>query len=226
MLCLCRLHLGFYCIVLTCISLNLFSTNPSVVSISTASAIEYFNSINEFTPIDEALDAIACLRQSLEQHELSPPNVSLLIEGTKKLLNKQGMFLNPGIFTAIENRLIQKELSSKNRLMFYNVSFQLAKKSSDRNRGTNDDFGEVSGQCIIGAVKVLAGALICIIPHPSAKVGGGALIGTGIADITEALVEKDKENVEREKKYGPPDPPPHFPRDFYDKKKMSCSITL
>jgi hypothetical protein len=224
-----RVVFGFYCVIFAYLPVGLFSSNtftPVVDTDVSASILQYFNSIDEHTSLDEALDAIIYLRISLEAQQLSPPSISSLIEGTGRLLKAQGVHLNKTVLKEIESRLLRKELTSANA-GYYNASFHLTKHTPDKNKNSNgNDFVEVSGKCIMGSVKVLAGGLICIIPNGYVRAAGITLMGSGVQDITEALVEKDKENVEREKKYGPPEPPPHFPRDFYEKKKMSCSITL
>jgi hypothetical protein len=68
---------------------------------------------------------------------------------------------------------------------------QLNKFALELNQNSDED---IPTDVIVGIVEIFAGALICIIPHPMAKMVGGSLIGDGFYRITGALPEVDEKN--------------------------------
>lgn len=215
----------FFCVIFTCFSIGLnaevSSSYPNPIGWSSP-IIQYFYSLEEDSSLEEAFDALICLHSFLERENLAPPSIPALVRIVESILKTNHTDLDERVLSGIERELVRRVRLCK---ISIDPSFilQHIKQSSKKKEDTKDpNFVEVPGRCIIGAVKVLAGGLICVIPNGYAKAAGITLMGSGVQDITEALVEKDKENVEHEKKYGPPEPPPHFPRDFYEKKRMSC----
>ncbi|MCI5051658.1 MAG: hypothetical protein MRY21_00810 [Simkaniaceae bacterium] len=74
---------------------------------------------------------------------------------------------------------------------------------------------DIPAEMIIGGIKILTGALCCIIPTPVTYAMGTGLVISGGNDIGKSLLEVDKKNKEIQKIHGPPSPPPRFARDFF-----------
>lgn len=93
----------------------------------------------------------------------------------------------------------------ENSLIRYNnilSTYIILCRKKDKKKNKVETNVEIPGSMILGAVEILGGALVWIIPFPAAKVAGGAMIGDGIRRTFNGLEELDKENKQQPNGFG------------------------
>ena len=226
---ICLSNFRSYCFIFTVIFLSsIFGNNEHNPDIFDRSSISceyewitrYFDAVNEDTSMDEMVDFLFNLRLVFLSKGYEVPEFTSLITNVLDYLLSQGMEIDEKIIEEFYRIFKQKEVQNVNCIFklldsHEKVKTYKIKKKKPKIKKEKPEV-EMSGKTALGLIKVFAGALCCIIPHPATIAIGGGLVLSGVKDISDELIEMDKENRKKQEIEGLPKPPHHFSPDFFE----------
>lgn len=218
-----------------------FLTNPPVIDGNPSHpfdhqwVISYLETVNENTSLDEIVGFLTSLRDSLiGQGYTVPPLTKILMDIRDDLIQKGVQVEDEKIKTLYE-KLAEKESTMMAAMNLKAPKFIMAgigppfiiteglrfnkkekSSSSKETSHTRRSKENVDSKTAIGLVKMLAGALLCIIPHPATITAGGSLVLNGIMDCVDAAREKGDENEKKQKEGPLANPPADYHKQLLD----------
>lgn len=165
----------------------------------------YLNSVDEDTDVEEVVDFLINLRESLVHKGYQCPTLTEMADGIRRyLIEKQIPFDEEEIqeiYEEIAKRESQIHPASFRLHDGYSKGFkvELCKhKHKHKDKKDKKEF-KMKSKGIFGFVKCIAGGLICIIPVPAVQAVGAGLVLNGINDIMDDARETGDENERLQK---------------------------
>lgn len=156
----------------------------------------YFNSIDENTDVEEVIDFLISLRESLVSKGYTCPSLAEMCLRMRDYLMEKGIQYNDEEFDELYAEILMRQsqifVNSQGLPISQNWSpkFKLAKHKDKKDKNTF----KMKSKGVFGFLKCVAGGLICIIPVPVVQAVGGGLILNGINDIIDNAREEGDEN--------------------------------
>lgn len=199
--------------------------------------LSYLETVNENTNLDEVVGFLNSLRDSLVAQGYTVPPLTKVLLGIREDLIKKGTPVDDEKIQPLYEKLAERESMKLAVLDLKAPKFIIAgigpphiitegiykgtpkKEKSKSSSHVRRSEKKVDSKTAVGLVKILAGSLLCIIPHPATITAGGTLALSGVMDCIDAAREKGDEN-EKVQKQGPlANPPPDHHIQQLDRNK-------
>lgn len=159
----------------------------------------YFYSIDENTPLEEAVEFLVSLRIAIKQQGYEVPRLEDMLIYAEDFMNRQGIIVSQDLMEKMKNICNEKEFGWPPKGCDQQLddwdSWQISSKKKKKQKQI-----EMSDNMAIGFCEVIAGALLCIIPHPlTLGIGSGLILHGGGQIIGEVADESKKERERRER---------------------------
>lgn len=156
----------------------------------------YFNSIDAETDVEEVVDFLISLRESLVSKGYSCPSLAEICLRMRDYLIEKGIQFDDEEIEEIYEEILRRQDQ------IFPTSFQI---SIDKAQSTKVEFVKhkhkkdrngvkMKSKGVFGFLKCIAGGLICIIPVPAVQAIGAGLVLNGINDIIDNAREEGDEN--------------------------------
>lgn len=153
--------------------------------------IDYFGSIDENADMDEVIDNLITLRQSMLGQGIDCPSIRELSRDVIKYLFGQNVDVNGALFTEFMETVEQREIYL---ITSYRRPQIVLVRHHHRHGDKNKKGVKLGSKGIFGFVKVLAGALTTLLPIPGAQTIGLGLIIYGINEVIDDTREQGDAN--------------------------------
>lgn len=167
--------------------------------------IDYFGSIDENADMDEVIDNLIILRQSMINQGIECPSIRQLSREVIKYLFGQDVDVESDVLAEFIQEVELREIQLANAYRRPQVELV---RHHHRHGDKNKKGVKMGSKGIFGFVKVLAGALTTLLPIPGAQTIGLGLIIYGIneviddtreqGDANEKLQERDEQRRRQE----------------------------
>lgn len=167
----------------------------------------YFNSLDDDVSIDEIVDFLVSLKTSLQAKGYQVPSLAELCLKVKDQLVRIGVQLDDDEIDEIYDEILKRESILIDHVSFSfahskNLNFKVMhvkKHKQDKDKKEKEEGLKISSDFAKGFMKALAGALLCIIPHPVTLTIGGTLVADGVRDMVQHADDIPDENEIEEK---------------------------
>ena len=158
--------------------------------------IDYFSHIDENTNMDDMIDNLIFLRQSMINQGIQCPKVRELCHRIVEYLFSQRIDIESPVLLEFIERVERREREVVDA--YHRPQIELIghkKKHKDKQKGEKEI--KMNGKTVFGFVSTLAGGFISIIP--GCQTIGGGLIVYGISQILEGSLQQAEENEKLQK---------------------------
>lgn len=161
--------------------------------------IYYFNTLHDESNVDDVIDELIFLHQSLRSQGCLCPSLSEICNNLFKVIVGTDIEIDESAIQELIHKIEIREIELS--CSHSESQFQFVKhkhKHKEKHHGKDKEF-KMGSKGIFGFVKILAGGLMCLVPVPIVQGAGAALISYGINDIIDDTRENGDE-TERQNK--------------------------
>lgn len=159
--------------------------------------MEYFHSIDEKSDIDEVIDNLIYMRQSIINQGLDCPTLRELCRRIMEYVYGHRFNVEDSALKEFIERVEMREVELSRA--YGRPQIELVKHKSKHKHHKKDKELKMGSKGVFGFVKVLVGALTCLVPVPGAQTVGLGLIVLGVNEMIDDTREKGDE-TERQNK--------------------------
>jgi hypothetical protein len=153
--------------------------------------IDYFGSLDENADLDEVIDNLIILRQSMLGQGIDCPSIRELSRDVLKYLFGQNVNVDSDVLREFVEKVEQREIYLITT--YRRPQIELVRHHR-RHEDKNKKGVKMGSKGIFGFVKVLAGALTTLLPIPGAQTIGLGLIIYGINEVIDDTREQGDAN--------------------------------
>ncbi len=157
---------------------------------------EFFNSINENTNMDEVVDNLIFLRQSIINHGVQCATLREMGGDLIRIIYGHKICPESAILKEFIERIERREVELSQSYARPQVHLSHKKKDKSKRHKPEKEL-KINGRTICGFVSTLAGGLVSIVPGCQAV--GVGLVVYGVSQMMEGVISQGEEN-EREHK--------------------------